>query len=110
MKVGIEIACCHGSKPRIFLSYENIASDPNMTCEIYRVLRAEQEARIAEGGLPDTLYLQFDNCIRENKNTAFTYACWLVERGIFKEVFISFLPVGHTHFDCDALAAESRSS
>jgi hypothetical protein len=81
-----------------------MASDPNFTCEVlYRVLRAEQEER---GKLPDKLYLQFDNCIRENKNTmVFAYCCWLVERGIFKQVFISFLPVGHTHFDCDALAS-----
>ena len=104
LKIGIEIACVHGSRPRIFVSYEDVASDPNLTCEVlYRVLRAEQEER---GKLPDKLYLQFDNCIRENKNTmVFAYCCWLVERGIFKQIFISFLPVGHTHFDCDALAS-----
>jgi len=58
------------------------------------------------GPLPDTLYLQMDNCIRENKNTTlFTYVAWLVERGIFKTAYVSFLPVGHTHFDCDRLAS-----
>jgi hypothetical protein len=58
------------------------------------------------GRLPRTLYLQLDNCIRENKNTVFmSYLCWLIERGIFVNIFLSFLPVGHTHFDCDALAS-----
>ena len=87
------------------MAHENMYSDPNMTCEVlYRTLRAEQEAR--GGVLPDTLYLQMDNCIRENKNTyVFCYICWLVERGIFKTVYVSFLPVGHTHFDCDRLAS-----
>ena len=104
LKIHIDIACVHGSKPYVFLGYENMYSDPNMTCEVlYRTLRAEQEER---GGLPDTLYLQLDNCIRENKNTVlFCYICWLVERGIFKTAYVSFLPVGHTHFDCDQVAS-----
>ena len=104
LKIHIDIACVHGSKPRVYLGYENMYSDPNMTCEVlYRTLRAEQEER---GALPDILYLQLDNCIRENKNTVlFCYICWLVERGIFKSALVSFLPVGHTHFDCDQVAS-----
>lgn len=105
MKVHIDIACVHGSKPQVFITYEDIASDPNLTCEVlYQTLRAEQEAR--GGKLPEILYLQLDNCIRENKNTyLFAYICWLVERNIFKTAYVSFLPVGHTHFDCDRLAS-----
>ena len=104
MKVHIEIACVHGSNPKIFLAHEHLASDPNMTCEVlYRTLLSEQEKR---GGLPPTLYLQLDNCIRENKNTVFfCYLAWLLERGIFDHIYVSFLPVGHTHFDCDQLAS-----
>jgi hypothetical protein len=76
-----------------------------MTCEtLFRTLLAQQAMR--GGILPRTLYLQLDNCIRENKNTVFfSYLAWLIERGIFDNVFVSFLPVGHTHFDCDALAS-----
>jgi hypothetical protein len=104
--IHIDIACVHGSRPHMYLAYENMFSDPNMTCEVlYRTLRKEQELR-GGGPLPPTLFLQMDNCIRENKNTTlFCYVAWLVERGIFDTAFVSFLPVGHTHFDCDRVAS-----
>jgi hypothetical protein len=47
-----------------------------------------------------------DNCARENKNTALSaYLAWLVERGVFANIQISYLPVGHTHNECDQLAS-----
>ncbi|XP_062581892.1 uncharacterized protein LOC134243670 [Saccostrea cucullata] len=52
--------------------------------------------------LPDVLYLQMDNCARENKNRyLLAFMCYLVECGIFRKVKISFLMVGHTHEDVD---------
>ena len=104
LKLHTEIAIVHGGRPLVFLAWEDVASDPNLTCEVlYRTLLRESKLR---GGLPPVLYLQLDNCIRENKNTVFIgYLCWLLERGIFKEIRLSFLPVGHTHFDCDQLAS-----
>ena len=52
------------------------------------------------------LYLQADNCWRENKNHALlTYLGWLVERGIFKEIHLSYFCVGHTHFGPDQVAS-----
>ena len=106
LRIHIDIACVHGSRPHMFLAYENMCSDPNMTCEVlYRTLRKEQELR-GGGPLPPTFFLQMDNCIRENKNTTlFCYVAWLVERGIFETAYVSFLPVGHTHFDCDRVAS-----
>ena len=98
------IAIVHGSIPYIFLANESIRSDPNLLCEVLtRVLLAEEKKR---GELPPTLYLQLDNCIRENKNTyTEKYIEWLVERLVHREAFVSFLPVGHTHFDPDQLAS-----
>ena len=56
------------------------------------------------GPLPPTLYLQMDNCSRENKNQyVMALATLLVERGVFRKVKISFLPVGHTHDDPDQM-------
>ena len=47
-----------------------------------------------------------DNCWRENKNTpVLAYLKWLVERGVFKRIEMSFLPVGHTHNECDQVAS-----
>ena len=54
--------------------------------------------------LPPTLYLHMDNCGRENKNRYVLAVCnMLVAKGIFKKVKLSFLPVGHTHDDCDQM-------
>ena len=47
------------------------------------------------GYLSSVLYLQMDNCARENKNwMMFAYLSWLVEKGIFKKVCVGFLIVG----------------
>lgn len=52
--------------------------------------------------LPPILYIQLDNCTRENKNRYFlSYLECLVSWKVFSEVHASFLPVGHTHSDID---------
>lgn len=52
--------------------------------------------------VPPTLYLQFDNCTRENKNRFFlAYVECLVRWKVFKQIDVSFLPIGHTHEDID---------
>ena len=54
------------------------------------------------GDVPPSLYLQVDNCSRENKNRFFlAYIESLVVWKVFKEIEVSFLPVGHTHEDID---------
>lgn len=65
LKLHIEICMVHGGAPRVFLAWENIAGDPNLIIEVLtRVLQHEETAR---GGLPDTLFLQVDNCARETR-------------------------------------------
>ena len=95
----------HGCDPYVFLAHEDIAGDPNWTIEsLYQIFKREEQKRAA--GLPRILYLQLDNCFRENKNTyLFAWLSWLVERSVFDHVFVSFLPTGHTHFDCDQFAS-----
>jgi len=62
------------------------------------LLQCEERSKREDGRLPPTLFLQADNCGRENKNRYFlAYLSWLVQKGIFKEIYLSFLPVGHTH-------------
>ena len=54
--------------------------------------------------LPAKLYLQMDNCTGANKNKwILAFADMLVRKGVFKEVVLSFLMVGHTHEDIDQL-------
>jgi len=53
--------------------------------------------------LPPILYLQFANCVRENKNRyMFALLALLIEEKIFEKIRVNFLPVGHTHEDIDA--------
>ena len=60
--------------------------------------------------LQGTLFVQVDNCTRENKNRfLFCYLECLVAWGVFLEVQVSFLPIGHTHADIDqAFSCTSR--
>ena len=51
---------------------------------------------------PQELYIQADNCWRENKNRwVMAFCSWLVMMGIFRRVTLSFLIQGHTHEDID---------
>ena len=55
-------------------------------------------------GLAPLLLVQMDNCAKYNKseyNTLFWSA--LTAKGVFREVMVSFLIVGHTHEDVDAI-------
>ncbi|KAL6040863.1 Transposase [Balamuthia mandrillaris] len=45
-----------------------------------------------------TLYLQADNCYKENKNKyLLAFLCWLVHLKMFSKIKLCFLPPGHTH-------------
>ena len=53
---------------------------------------------------PSTLYLQFNNCSHENKNKfMLAYCNWLIVNGVFHNIHLSFLPVGHTHEDINQM-------
>jgi len=70
------------------------------------ILHNHLQRRFADSTLPrpPLLYLQLDNCSGENKNRyVFGYLSYLIHRGIFQEIYINFLPVGHTHEDIDRL-------
>ena len=105
LKVHTQIAMVHGRPPMVFVATEEIRGDPNLTIEcLNRIIKREETQR--PNGLPDTMYLTFDNCFRENRNTyIFAYLVWIIERTVFREIFVSFLPVGHTHFDPDQFAS-----
>ena len=54
--------------------------------------------------LPPILNVQMDNATGDNKNRfVFCYWSLLVANRIFREVYVNFMIVGHTHDDIDAL-------
>ena len=54
--------------------------------------------------LPPILNVQMDNAVSDNKNR-YVFCFWslLVAKCIFREVYVNFMLVGHTHDDIDAL-------
>ncbi len=53
---------------------------------------------------PTVLYLQMDNCVKENKNRfVLAFLAYLVYLGLFKRITASFLPPAHGHNDVDQL-------
>jgi hypothetical protein len=53
--------------------------------------------------LPRNLYLQLDNCAKDNKNQSLmAFISMLIHCGVFKEIQVGFLLVGHIHEDIDA--------
>ena len=54
--------------------------------------------------LPPILNVQMDNAARDNKNW-FVFYFWslLLTKGIFREVYMNFMLVGHIHDDIDVL-------
>ena len=84
----------------LFAMTDEFATGANHVIEVvHRFLQGKKKAR---GKLPPILFIQLDNCTRENKNRFFfSYLELLVANGVFKEIQVSFLPIGHTHADID---------
>jgi len=102
LKVRLMGAIVHGKETKkygYFLTSEYL-TDSNVSIEcLKRTLE-----HIGLDNLPHTLYLQLDNTSKDNKNKkVFSFLASLVKKNIFKRVVVSFLPVGHTHCDIDAL-------
>lgn len=101
IKVKLIGALEHGKarKLSLFLMTDEFETGGNHIIEtIHRVLQEKHSSQ----PLPPVLYMQLDNCWRENKNRyVLGYLESLVRLGVFKEVHVSFLPIGHTHSDID---------
>jgi hypothetical protein len=77
---------------------------PNFTLECLARTLDKLQLENPSKPLPKKLYLQLDNCTGSNKNKyMFAFADMLVRKGVFEEVVLSFLMVGHTHEDIDQL-------
>lgn len=66
------------------------------------ILASIRKVLEADGILPPNLYLQADNCWKENKNRyVFALLALLVHNSVFETIELGFLLVGHTHDDID---------
>jgi hypothetical protein len=79
--------------------YCDVWIDAHYRHDSNQVVNAVHSAR---GTVPPILYIQADNCIRENKNKfPFGLCATLVGLGYFEEARVGFFLVGHTHSDID---------
>lgn len=91
---------------RLFTLTEEYPTGAN---HIIETLHRYLSERVHQSVLPRTLYIQVDNCTKENKNRYFlSYLECLLRWKVFDEIEVGFLPVGHTHEDIDQ--AFSRTS
>jgi hypothetical protein len=74
-------ALVHGGSPCAFTALKEFRQDANLTVEVLRRVFVKSQP------LPKRIRLQFDNCVRENKNlTVIAYVAWLVQSCVFDEV------------------------
>lgn len=94
--IGVKV---HGFGNFFYVTPPDIPHDTNTTwsiiLDVLNRLHGHRE-------FPPSLWIQMDNTTADNK-TKLTFMCQrlLVQAGIFREVVIGFLPVGHTHEDID---------
>ena len=97
--VGVKV---HGICNHLYICHPNTknGAGSNATIEVLRRTLVYLDKR--SPNMPPTLHLQLDNCGGENKNKyMFSFLSYLVQVGIFQEILVSFLIVGHTHEDID---------
>ena len=92
----------HGRQVYGFSFLDNCKHGANINIE--SMWRICEDTLKREGRLPRKFYLQLDNTSKQCKNRFLLgwLAC-LVQWGVFDEVVVSFLPVGHTHEDIDQI-------
>ena len=93
-------AIVHGRQVYAYTYIDNIKHGNNITIETLHRVIVDTWAR--EDALPRKLNLQLDNTSKQCKGKYLLgYLACLVEWGVFEEVELCFLPVGHTHEDID---------
>ena len=93
----------HSSLERDYMFFlDEYKKNPNLilTCFYLHILKHFQYS----ASHPPILWLQSDNCFKENKNQwMLAFSTWLVHLGWFQEVMIFMLPSGHTHIDINQM-------
>ncbi len=97
-------AIVHGRALYGFSYLDNCKHGTNLTIEALHRVLIKEWLRGGKEPLPRVLFLQLDNCSKQNKSQfLIAYLGLLVGWDVFEEVILSFLPVGHTHEDIDQL-------
>jgi len=92
----------HGFEYRSYLVKPTWKHDTNLT--IHLLMKTLVRVLETTGRIPPILYLQMDNCWRENKNQyMMTFLSLLIKLKVFVKIKLNFDLVGHTHEDIDQM-------
>jgi hypothetical protein len=97
----------HGFGYFLYVAQPWLPSNANFTVECFHrtllymteVLQDPNDDRITVP--PDEIFIQVDGASDNKATVMFCYCCYLVKLGFSDLVVVSFLLVGHTHFDVD---------
>lgn len=96
------IGLLHHAQQSILQLYTMTDEHKKGSNHIIEVIHRFVNEKAKAGPLPKKLFIQLDNCSRENKNKfVMSYFDALIRWGVFDEIQAAFLPVGHTHCDID---------
>ncbi|CAN0386362.1 unnamed protein product [Pylaiella littoralis] len=92
-----------GEMMMFFTLASNWETGANLTIQVVHSTLVQLIKSLGEGkALPRRLWLQMDNCSRENKNRIFlAYLHMLVQFGVFDVIEVHFGLKGHTHDEID---------
>ena len=77
----------HGRGAEGYIDFLQYPHDPNLTINVLLRILLRNFSEMSTTGLPAKLYVQMDNCGRENKNQmVFGFMALLVQQDIFTEV------------------------
>jgi len=92
----------HGRGSKCYVVPGHFKQGTNVVLDV--LIRQLKAMKSRNEHIPTTLCLQLDNTCKQNKNKYLVgMLAYLVQRGVFKKVLVSFLPKGHTHEDIDQL-------
>lgn len=95
----------HYFSKSLYRTFPHVKADTNLACHVLlREIERRQEHCLENNiAMPNILFVRIDGG-SENANKVFYALCeQLVRDGVFEEIEVARLPVGHTHEDIDAL-------
>jgi hypothetical protein len=95
----------HGLSKTFYRFFPHVLSGGNMSCEIlmHEIERRMHYCLTKDKPFPLVLYLQIDGGSENTSKTFYALCEYLVREGVFDNIEVARLPVGHTHEDIDAL-------
>ena len=103
LKVKLTGVMLHGYNLNVFATFPWIRCGANLCAStlMHTLVKWQEGLRMQGRELPRTLYLLVDGGSENVNKTLFALYAWLVTFDIFEQIYVTRLPVGHTHNDLD---------